>query len=495
MPVAYSYIRFSSEKQAKGDSIRRQKDLATEYIERNPELGLELDTSLKLTDEGLSAYKGVAQSKGSLGAFIRLVDDGKIETGSYLLVESLDRLSRQTPRKALTQLNTLIDEGIVVVTLNDNKVYTSASMDEDKGMSLIFAIMLMARAHDESAEKAKRVSSAWTQKMKRVADGVQLTKRVPFWIVKEDRTKAIAEKVKIVKRIFELSSKGLGGQRITTILNEEGVAPPTTKAKKWGISSVKKILNSEAVCGVLHTADGVRHEGYFPRVITEKLWVKTRFQGTNSASRRVGATVHPLSGLCFCAVCGATATRSGKTGRVRKDGTKIVWRTLVCADSMGKRSACSYQSISYDKIVQTVLEALRDYQYQPPSDEGGGQLWQVGEAISALTDDIRDLEESINVNKMSSSLKQERRKLMAELDALTAEQARLRKLSRPLPAKEVEGGLKALFTEGLVDNKHFTQVVQRVDIHFSERRLVVTGHDGTMLEGGIDSDRLLKDAI
>lgn len=252
-----------------------------------------------------------------------------------------------------------------------------------------------------------------------------------------------------------------------------------------GISSVKKVLNSEAVIGVLNTADGVRHEGYYPRVITEKLWIKTRFQGVTSARTRDGHSVHPLSGLCVCAVCGATATRSGKSGRVRLDGTKNVWRTLVCANSMGKRSACAYQSISYDKIVQAVLEALSDYQYKPPSDEVGGQLWQAGEAISALADDIRDIEESIKINKKSPSLKQERIKLMEEYDEMEAEQARLRQLSRPYSAKEVEGGLKALFNDGLVNNKHFKQVIKKIAINFSERRLVVTAHDGTMLDAMI----------
>ena len=491
MPIAYSYMRFSSGKQAKGQSIERQRQMAEDYIKENPQLDLELDSSLNLTDRAVSAFSGKNMTDGNLGKFFDLVYTGEIEAGSYLLLENLDRFSRDVAWKATHDLTTLVKGGIVVVTLSDNQIYSDATLSAEGGsFKLMQSVINFMRANDESEQKSQRVGKAWRKKMLRVADGVQLTKRVPFWIVKEDRTKAIPEKVKIVRRIFELSADGLGGQRITTILNEEGVLPPTSKAKKWGISSVKKVLNSEAVCGVLHTADGVRHQGYFPRVITEKLWVKTRFQGTNSASRRVGATVHPLSGLCFCAVCGATATRSGKTGRVRKDGTKNVWRTLVCADSMGKRSACSYQSISYEKIVQAVLDALRDYQYKPPSDEVGGQLWQVGEAISALADDIRDLEESIKANKMSSSLKQERRKLMAELDDMTAEQARLRKLSRPHPAKEVEGGLKALFNEGLVDNKHFTQVVRRVDIQFSERRLVVTGHDGTKLDAMIDSEVL-----
>jgi hypothetical protein len=34
-PVAYSYIRFSSPEQAKGDSVRRQAELRDAWLERN----------------------------------------------------------------------------------------------------------------------------------------------------------------------------------------------------------------------------------------------------------------------------------------------------------------------------------------------------------------------------------------------------------------------------------------------------------------------------
>lgn len=491
MPIAYSYMRFSSGKQAKGQSIERQRQMAEDYIKENPQLDLELDSSLNLTDRAVSAFSGKNMTDGNLGKFFDLVYTGEIEAGSYLLLENLDRFSRDVAWKATHDLTTLVKGGIVVVTLSDNQIYSDATLSAEGGsFKLMQSVINFMRANDESEQKSQRVGKAWRKKMLRVADGVQLTKRVPFWIVKEDRTKAIADRVAVVKRIFKLSADGLGGQRITTILNEEGVAPPTTKAAKWGISSVKKVLNSEAVCGVLHTADGVRHEGYFPRVITEKLWVKTRFQGIASKRTRDNKNVHPLSGLCVCAVCGATATRSGKSGRVRKDGTKNIWRTLVCADSMGARSACSYQSISYDKIVQAALEALRDFQYKPPSDAVGGQLWQIGEAISVLSDDIEDLKGSIKINKTSPSLRQELTRLMEEHDALMEEQASLRQLSRPHSAKEVEGGLKALFNDGLVDNTHFKKVVREIAIDFNERRLVVTAHDGNKLDAMIDSEVL-----
>lgn len=484
MPIAYSYMRFSSEKQAKGDSFRRQEELVQDYLDSHPDI--ELDTTLNLRDAGLSAYKGVHAKKGALGVFMRLVEDGKIESGSYLLVEHFDRLSREEILTAQSQFLQLISDGIVVVTLADGREYSKQSVNANP-MELFISIMMMVKAHQESKDKAQRVSSAWRQKMLKVADGVQLTKRVPFWIDKEDKNKKLPEKVAVVKRIFHLSADGLGGQRICSLLNSEGVEPPTRMASKWGVSSVKKVLNSEAVIGVLNTADGVRHEGYYPRVISDKLWMKTRFQGITSKRTRDSHAIHPLSGLCVCSACGATAMRSGKTGRERKDGTKNIWRTLVCANAMGNRSACSYQSISYDKIVTAVLEALRGYQYKPPSDAVGEQLWQVGEAIGDIADDIIDLKESIKLNNKSPSLKQELTAKMAEHDELVVERDRLKDSARPLSAKLVEGGLKALLNDGLMDNKHFKQVVRKVAINFRDRSLAVTGHDGTMLAADIDA--------
>ena len=90
MPTAYSYIRFSTPEQLKGDSLRRQLDLSEKYAIEN---GLELDTTLKLRDLGLSAYHKVNVEKGALGVFFEAIKDGRIKRGSYLLVESLDRLS------------------------------------------------------------------------------------------------------------------------------------------------------------------------------------------------------------------------------------------------------------------------------------------------------------------------------------------------------------------------------------------------------------------
>jgi hypothetical protein len=153
---------------------------------------------------------------------------------------------------------------------------------------------------------------------------------------------------------------------------------------------------------------------------------------------------------------------------------------------MGGRSDCSYQSISYDKIIVAVLDALRGYEYVPPRDDVGSELWGIGEAISALADDIEDLRGSIKVNKNSPSLRQALTAKMLEMDEMKTEQARLKQLSRPLNAKLVEGAIIALLRDGLVDNQRLRQAIARVNIDFNNRSLEVVGHEGTMLGARID---------
>jgi len=80
-PRAFSYIRFSSPEQEKGDSLRRQIQLSEEYCKQH---GLILDDTLKLTDKGLSAY----------GEFLRLVEEGKIPPGSVLTAQKTSNLSK-----------------------------------------------------------------------------------------------------------------------------------------------------------------------------------------------------------------------------------------------------------------------------------------------------------------------------------------------------------------------------------------------------------------
>jgi len=91
-PKAYSYLRMSTDIQLKGHSRRRQLDASKAYAEAE---GLELADDAQLEDIGISAFRGANVRDGALGRFLAAVKAGSVERGSYLLVESLDRLSRE----------------------------------------------------------------------------------------------------------------------------------------------------------------------------------------------------------------------------------------------------------------------------------------------------------------------------------------------------------------------------------------------------------------
>ena len=82
---AYSYIRFSSKKQADGASLERQLTGTRKYCDQN---NLLLNESLTFRDLGVSAYKGDNLEHG-LGDLLLACADGLIPRGSAIVVEAL----------------------------------------------------------------------------------------------------------------------------------------------------------------------------------------------------------------------------------------------------------------------------------------------------------------------------------------------------------------------------------------------------------------------
>src|SRR5215471_15381363 len=67
--IAFSYIRFSTRKQAQGDSQRRQTELAEAYCRRR---GWTLSDQT-FEDLGVSAWHGANALVGNLGEFLKAV--------------------------------------------------------------------------------------------------------------------------------------------------------------------------------------------------------------------------------------------------------------------------------------------------------------------------------------------------------------------------------------------------------------------------------------
>ena len=149
---AYSYLRISNDQQKVGDGIRRQMEASKTYADQH---GYDLVETM--SDIGISAFKGKNITEGALGVFIVAIDAGNIEAGSVLLVESLDRLSRDSVLKAFGQFTSILQKGVGIVTLTDNQHYTAESVSKNVGQ-LFTSLGVMLRANEESVIKSKRIS-------------------------------------------------------------------------------------------------------------------------------------------------------------------------------------------------------------------------------------------------------------------------------------------------------------------------------------------------
>lgn len=354
----------STPEQLRGDSRRRQEERAKRYAEEH---GLEIAD--RFDDFGVSAFKGKNAELGALSEFTRLVDTGVIEPGSFLLVESMDRLTRQSVPKAMSLLLGLTARGICVAILDDNKVYSERSNEEDT-FALMSALVSMSRAHDESRRKSSMLSEAWKNKRALARrDGKVTTSKVPGWLrVEGGRIEQIAERVVVVREIFELTKAGFGAYSIAKRLNERKESPWSMRANAvWRESYVKKILRSRTVLGEYqpHTVatvdgkveripDGEPLKGYYPEIISLVL-----FQEANAAidrrritgrGRKGARYANLFTGLLRCQ-CGGGYRYIDK-GRPPKGGTY-----LQCSISFSK-GRCNARAIRYGVLEPMLLGAI-----------------------------------------------------------------------------------------------------------------------------------------
>ena len=133
----YSYIRWSSIRQGFGSTLDRQQSIAREVANKHNLALVELKP-----EKGVSAFKGKNNQKGStLADFIASVKSGVVERGSWIVVENLDRISREDILKAQRLFMEMLELGITIVTGMDGKVYSGASIINN-AMDLMYSIML-----------------------------------------------------------------------------------------------------------------------------------------------------------------------------------------------------------------------------------------------------------------------------------------------------------------------------------------------------------------
>jgi DNA invertase Pin-like site-specific DNA recombinase len=348
MPIAYSYVRFSSAEQAKGGSYNRQIAQAQNYAQSH---GLQLD-STTVFDRGVSAFKGKNRTVGALSKFLERVDSGDIKPGSYLLIENLDRISREEIDSAQETIKKILRAGIVVVTLMDGRIYDKKSINDP--YALIQMILIGARAHEESETKSKRCADAWNKKRAAAAKGQILSPHLPWWLtIKDNKIVPISDRVNTIRRIYSMAKNGFGYTRIIQALNQEKTPP--ARSKTWAVSTMQTILHNKAVIGECQPykmigdgysriPDGPPIPHYFPAIISEKdfFLIQTK-KGVRGPLTTKAYNLFPS--LIKCGFCGERMTFKKRSE----------WEYMLCSHAQ-KGAGCHYIGIRYKDVESLVLD-------------------------------------------------------------------------------------------------------------------------------------------
>jgi DNA invertase Pin-like site-specific DNA recombinase len=372
-PKAYSYIRFSTPEQAKGHSLQRQTDGARAWAAAN---NVVLDDELTFQDKGVSGFTGANVETGELGAFLERVKDGTVPPGSWLLVESLDRISRQVARKAVRTIEEIVERGITVVDLSDGgREYSAEALDKDP-MLFMMMVVRFIRANEESTLKGARVAAKYAEKRRTFATEAKLSKpytlRLPAWIRWDTTTSSYAlieERAALLRWMFAMADGGVGVHSIAAQLNENKVdtwGAGGWKAAYWHRSYIRKLLSNKATIGIFvpHTVrkvDGKRTKertpqqaitNRFPAAIDRELFerVNARLSTTGARGRNTKAPVRSIfAGLMKCRHCDGTVTRVNKGAQVY----------LVCSAAHAKAGTHPYESVPYQEAVDAFMRGLK----------------------------------------------------------------------------------------------------------------------------------------
>lgn len=408
--VLYKYIRFSSLDQAKGSSFQRQNERIMKFAQDN---GFEINDDFKLEDLGKSGFHGInTEIDQGLGRFISAIDKGLIPTdgSAYLAIEQIDRLGRQKIIKAQELFNSILSRNVNIITLMDNKVYTKKSLENL--MEIVYSLILMEQAHQESLKKSERIKSAYNSKLKKIKEieaeqkknpddvepiinKVQFSGVIPAWLDKKTeiiKGKAFTtyevnpEKKALIEKIVSMISEENGYFKVAKTLNEQNIPliPLNRKSERttqWTSASVANFITNDAIYGDLVLFENgyedreIDYEGvkatkkvkvrseidrvknYYPAVISKAKIMGVRARANGKRLGRVAGrrtTDNLFQNLVFCGDCG-DALHLHKAVQKRSYGN--YYRTFLACYSK-KNHQCDSVFFPYQDFENEIIKRI-----------------------------------------------------------------------------------------------------------------------------------------
>jgi len=440
MALVFSYIRFSTKKQLEGDSLRRQVEDGEAWISRNSHTLADM----KLRDLGVSAFRGRNKHTGALSKFLDAIRSGRVQPGSILLVENLDRLSREGMNEAKKVFEAILEAGVLVAVLRPyERVFTQASIADPFG--LMEPLMAFHLAYLESKNKADRLRKLWDRKRADAAKkgpGFVFDRRCPSWVSWNEEAGRfdLNDGAAAVRFIFEKTAEGMGQRQVLADLQKQ--FKPIGTSRRWNGSFITKVLNDRAVLGERQpkTADdkgdrvpvGAVIVGYYPAAVDEGLWLRAQVAKANNTKKKGpnGQFVNLVTGIVFNAHDGLAM--HCQTTRAQLESSVYVQRRLVSYGHTNKLAGSDPVSVPYFEMEEALLRHLAEIRAEDLGSKTGVSELRAKEQeylgadkrLNRLEADLAtatDDDEYTSLRNAARLARQRRNELKEEVEKLKAE--------------------------------------------------------------------------
>lgn len=229
MKKVATFSRVSTEMDSQKTSILNQKEIYSNWIKKN-----KWTLYKSYIDDGISGTKAYKRVE-----WLKMLEDGKNKKYDILLCKSYSRFGRNMI-ETLNAIKELRENGVRIIFIED-----SLDSEEDSTKFGLFSWI----SEQESQNTSKRIKTVF-EHFKEVGKvyncippyGYDYDSEIKNFVINE-------QEARVVRRIFKLYLQGNGINKISSILEKEGV--PSKKGGRWRGNNIKNMILNEVYLGTL----------------------------------------------------------------------------------------------------------------------------------------------------------------------------------------------------------------------------------------------------
>ncbi len=443
----YERLSRDDELQGPSNSILNQQAFLEDYAKRNSFTNVR-----HFTDDGVS---GTTFDREGFKAMIAEVEAGNVAT---IIVKDMSRFGRDYLKVGFYTDVMFRDKGVRFIAVNNG-------IDSDKQGDNDFTPFLNIMNEFYARDSSRKIQAIFKARMQ---DGKRVSPSVPYGYRRDPQDKqhliVDEEAAAVVRRIFQMVIDGYGVKGIADALTADKVLIPSAYAKLhnpendhskgfhdpclWSSTAVGYILEKQEYMG--HTVLGKTicenyktkstrktapeeqyiFDGEIPAIVDEETWnTVQRLMGTKRRAPKRQTTPNRLTGLLYCADCGAKLTHRSSLVQ-----GKYLDDAFVCSSYRQLTSDCTMHYIPTAKMEAAILAAIQRVS------------WYVRHNEAEFIERVREASDQHQEN----AVKEYRQKVS--------------KAQRR--CKELDGLVKKLYegnATGKIPDKHFTRLLAEYD--------------------------------